>query len=99
VAQRLADAAHPAAPGGNGMSFIIWLIVGGIAGWLAGQIVKGAGFGLIGNVVVGIVGSIVAGYILPKLGIYIGGNFVADVVNAAIGAIILLVIVSFVRRA
>ena len=81
------------------LSFIIWLIVGGVAGWLAGQIVKGAGFGLIGNVVVGIVGSIVAGYILPKLGINIGGNFVADVVNAAIGAVILLVIVSFVRRA
>jgi uncharacterized membrane protein YeaQ/YmgE (transglycosylase-associated protein family) len=81
------------------LSFIIWLIVGGVAGWLAGQIVKGAGFGLIGNVVVGIVGSIVAGYILPKLGIDIGGNFIADVVNAAIGAVILLVIVSFVRRA
>jgi uncharacterized membrane protein YeaQ/YmgE (transglycosylase-associated protein family) len=80
------------------MSFIIWLIVGGVAGWLAGQLVKGGGFGLIGNVLLGIVGSVVAGYILPKLGINIGGNFVADVVDAAIGAVIVLVIVTFIRR-
>ncbi|HYC25484.1 MAG TPA: GlsB/YeaQ/YmgE family stress response membrane protein [Roseiarcus sp.] len=80
------------------LSFIIWLIVGGIAGWLAGQLVKGAGFGVIGNVALGIVGSVVAGFILPKLGIFIGGNFIADIVDAAIGAIIVLAIVAFIRR-
>ena len=80
------------------VSFIVWLIVGGIAGWLAGQLVKGGGFGVVGNVLLGIVGSVVAGYILPKLGISIGGNFVADVVDAAIGAVIVLVVVMFIRR-
>jgi len=80
------------------LSFIIWLIVGGIAGWLAGQLVKGAGFGVIGNVALGIVGSVVAGFILPKLGIFIGGNFIADIVDAAIGAVIVLLIVAFIRR-
>ena len=58
-------------------SLIVWLIVGAIAGWLAGLIVKGYGFGLIGNIVVGIVGAVIAGWLLPKLGIAIGTGFVA----------------------
>ena len=51
---------------------IIWLIVGAIAGWLAGLIVKGFGFGLLGNIVVGIVGAFIAGFLLPRLGITLG---------------------------
>lgn len=51
---------------------IIWLIIGAIAGWLAGQIIKGGGFGLVGNIVLGIVGAVVAGWLLPRLGLYIG---------------------------
>jgi uncharacterized membrane protein YeaQ/YmgE (transglycosylase-associated protein family) len=78
---------------------IIWLIVGGIAGWLAGLIVTGAGFGLIGNIVVGIIGAIIAGWLLPYIGIAIGGGIIAAIINALIGAIILLVIVMLVRRA
>ena len=81
------------------MAFIVWLIVGGIAGWLAGHLVRGAGYGLVGNIVLGIIGSFVAGFILPRIGIHIGGNFIAEIVDAAIGAVIVLVIASFLRRA
>ncbi|MFZ5735225.1 MAG: GlsB/YeaQ/YmgE family stress response membrane protein [Pseudomonadota bacterium] len=80
-------------------SIIIWLIVGAIAGWLAGLIVKGGGFGLIGNIVIGIVGAVVAGWLLPRLGIAIGGGIVAAIINAVIGGVIVLVILSLIRRA
>jgi uncharacterized membrane protein YeaQ/YmgE (transglycosylase-associated protein family) len=80
------------------MGIIIWLIVGGVAGWLAGLIVKGYGFGLIGNVVVGIVGGLIAGWLLPRLGIAIGGGIIAEIINAVIGAVVLLVIIGFIRR-
>jgi uncharacterized membrane protein YeaQ/YmgE (transglycosylase-associated protein family) len=79
-------------------SLVVWLIVGAIAGWLAGLIVKGYGFGLIGNIVVGIVGAFIAGWLLPRLGIVIGGGIVAAIINAVIGAVILLVIIGFFRR-
>ena len=59
-------------------ALIIWLIVGALAGWLAGLIVKGYGFGLIGNIVVGIIGAVIAGWLLPRLGIVIGSGFVAS---------------------
>jgi uncharacterized membrane protein YeaQ/YmgE (transglycosylase-associated protein family) len=80
-------------------SLLVWLIVGAIAGWAAGQIVKGYGFGLIGNIVVGIVGAFIAGWLLPRLGIVIGGGIIAAIINAIIGAVILLVIIGLVRRA
>lgn len=79
-------------------SLIVWLIVGAVAGWLAGLIVKGYGFGLIGNIVVGIVGAFIAGWLLPRLGIVIGGGFVSAIINAVIGAVILLVIIGLFRR-
>ena len=49
------------------MEFIIWLIVGAIAGWLAGMVVKGGGFGLIGDIIVGIIGAVIAGWLLPMI--------------------------------
>jgi len=79
-------------------AIVIWLIVGALAGWIAGLIVKGYGLGLIGNIVVGIVGAVIAGWLLPRIGIVIGGGFVAAIVNAVIGAVILLVIVGLIRR-
>ena len=79
-------------------AIIIILIVGAVAGWLAGQIVRGMGFGLIGNIVVGIVGALVAGWLLPRIGIAIGGGMVASIINATIGAVVLLVIIGLVRR-
>ena len=80
-------------------SLIAWLIVGAIAGWLAGLIVKGFGFGLIGNIVIGIIGAVIAGWLLPRLGIALGSGMIAAIINAVIGAVILLVIVGFVRKA
>src|SRR3954471_5445342 len=80
-------------------SLIAWLIVGAIAGWLAGLIVKGYGFGLIGNIVVGIVGAVIAGYLLPRLGVGLGVGMVAAIINAFIGAVVLLIIIGLVRKA
>ncbi len=77
---------------------IIWLIVGGLAGWIAGLIVQGTGFGIIGDIVVGILGAVVAGWLLPQLGIHIGTGFVTEVIDAIIGAVILLVVVGLIRR-
>jgi uncharacterized membrane protein YeaQ/YmgE (transglycosylase-associated protein family) len=79
-------------------SLIIWLVVGGIAGWLAGMVVKGGGFGLIGDIIVGIIGGLIAGWLLPQLGIVIGGGLIGAVINALIGAVILLVILRLIKR-
>ena len=79
-------------------SLIVWLIVGGVAGWLAGLVVKGYGFGIIGNIVVGIVGAFIAGWLLPRLGIVIGGGIIAAIINELICAIILLLIIGFFKR-
>jgi uncharacterized membrane protein YeaQ/YmgE (transglycosylase-associated protein family) len=80
------------------VAVIIWLAIGAIAGWLAGTIMKGGGFGLVGNIIVGIVGAAIAGYLLPRLGIFIGGGIVAAIVNAVIGACVLLFVVQLVAR-
>jgi uncharacterized membrane protein YeaQ/YmgE (transglycosylase-associated protein family) len=78
-------------------SFIMWLIIGAFAGWLAGKLVHGYGFGLIGNIVVGILGAVVGGYILPQLG-FIPVSAWGDFVAAVLGAVILLVGIGLVRR-
>ncbi|WP_274626639.1 GlsB/YeaQ/YmgE family stress response membrane protein [Arvimicrobium flavum] len=80
-------------------SLIVFLIIGAVAGWLAGLIVKGYGFGLLGNIVVGIVGAFLAGWIFPALGISLGSGTVAAVIHATIGAVILLVLVRLVKSA
>jgi uncharacterized membrane protein YeaQ/YmgE (transglycosylase-associated protein family) len=81
------------------MELLIFLLVGAIAGWLAGLIVRGFGFGLIGNIVVGIIGALVAGYLFPRLGIGLPAGMVGEILSAAIGAVIVLVIIGFIRRA
>jgi uncharacterized membrane protein YeaQ/YmgE (transglycosylase-associated protein family) len=78
---------------------IIWIIVGAIAGWLAGMVVKGGGFGLIGDIIVGIVGAVIAGWLLPQLGIVIGSGIIAAIIDAFIGAVILLIILRLIKRA
>jgi len=80
-------------------SIIIFLLIGAVAGWLAGLIVKGYGFGLLGNIVVGIVGAFIAGLIFPRLGLAFGGGVGAAIVHATIGAVILLVLIRLVRSA
>jgi uncharacterized membrane protein YeaQ/YmgE (transglycosylase-associated protein family) len=85
----------------NSMSIealVILLLVGAIAGWAAGQIVKGYGFGLIGNIIVGIIGAFIAGWLLPRLGIHIGSGLLGQIISAIIGAVILLFILGLVRR-
>lgn len=81
------------------VSLLIWLAIGAIAGWLAGQIMKGGGFGLVGDIVVGIVGAALAGIVLPKLGIYIGGGLLGTIINAVIGACLLIFILRLIKRA
>ena len=79
-------------------SLIIMLIVGAIAGWLAGQIVRGFGFGLIWNMVIGIVGAFIGVWLLRQLGFMPFAGFIGSIVNATIGAVIRLVSVVFSRR-
>ena len=81
-------------------SIIIWLVIGAIAGWLAGLIVRGFGFGLIGNIIVGIVGAVIAGWLLPKIGVgaIVRQRIIAAIIHALIGAVILLVIIGLIRR-
>src|SRR5262245_6961701 len=79
-------------------SIIVMLIVGAIAGWLAGLIVRGFGFGLVWNIVIGIVGAIIGVWLLTQLGVMPGSGFIGSIVNAVIGAVVLLVIVGFIKR-
>jgi uncharacterized membrane protein YeaQ/YmgE (transglycosylase-associated protein family) len=81
------------------MGIIAALVIGAIAGWLAGLIVRGAGFGLIGNIVIGIIGALVADWLLPQLGISLGVGAIRDIINATIGAVIILVLLALVKRA
>ena len=76
---------------------LVILFVGLVAGWLAGKIVHGTGFGLLGDILVGILGALVAGLLFPRLGIRIGTGLVSEIIYSAIGAIILLLVVRLVR--
>ena len=80
-------------------SILVFLIVGAIAGWLAGLIVSGFGFGLVGNIVVGIVGAFIAGYLFPAIGISLGSGIIAAILHSTIGAVILLVLIRVIKRA
>ncbi|MFC5472663.1 GlsB/YeaQ/YmgE family stress response membrane protein [Paraherbaspirillum soli] len=81
------------------MGIIAWLIVGAIAGWLAGILVKGGGFGLVVDIIVGIVGAFIGGWLAGLLGIHVGGGFLSSIVTATVGAVILLFIVRLIKRA
>jgi uncharacterized membrane protein YeaQ/YmgE (transglycosylase-associated protein family) len=80
-------------------SLIAWLIIGAIAGWLAGTFVKGGGFGLIGDIVVGIIGAFLGGWLAGVFHIHVGGGWISTILTAAAGAIVLLIILRAVRRA
>jgi uncharacterized membrane protein YeaQ/YmgE (transglycosylase-associated protein family) len=81
----------------SGKSLLIILVVGLVAGWLAGQIVRGTGFGIIGDLIIGIIGAFIGGWLLPQLGIQLGFGIIAAIINATIGALILLLILRLVR--
>jgi uncharacterized membrane protein YeaQ/YmgE (transglycosylase-associated protein family) len=80
---------------------LIALFIGAVAGWLAGVLVKGAGFGLVGNIVIGIIGAFVAAWLLPQLGLgFSAGNaIVTSILYATIGAVVVLLLLSVIRRA
>ena len=80
-------------------SLVVLLLIGAVAGWLAGQIMKGYGFGLIGNIVVGIVGAFVAGLVFPAIGVSLGSGIIASIIHATIGAVILLFLIGLIKRA
>ena len=79
-------------------ALVIWLIIGAIAGWLAGQVMSGGGFGLVGDIIVGIVGAFIAGELFPRLGLDLGGGLIGAIIAAAIGACLLLFVLRLVRR-
>ena len=79
-------------------SLLIILAVGLIAGWLASMLVRGGGFGLIGDIVVGLIGALIGAWLLPKLGVRVGAGIVAQIASATIGAVVLLIILRIVRR-
>ncbi len=81
------------------MSWIIFIIVGVVAGWLAGQVVRGGGFGLVGDLVVGVVGALIAGWLFPTVGLSLGGGIIGAIISSAIGAIILLFVLRLIKRA
>ena len=68
-----------------------------MAGWLAGKLVQGTGFGLIGDIVIGILGALIASWLFPKLGIQLGTGMIREIINSAIGAILLLVVIRLIR--
>ena len=78
-------------------SLLVILFVGLVAGWLAGQIVQGTGFGLIGDLIIGILGAFIGSWLLPQLGIHLGTGLISAILNATIGALVLLLIVRLVR--
>jgi uncharacterized membrane protein YeaQ/YmgE (transglycosylase-associated protein family) len=80
------------------MGFIAWIVVGAIAGWLAGVLVKGGGFGLLADIVVGIVGAFIGGWLFGALGIHLGSGWIGSTITAVVGAVILLVVVRLIKR-
>ena len=79
-------------------SLILFLLIGAVAGWLAGLIMKGGGFGILGNIVIGIIGAIIGGYLFGMLGITAGG-IIGSLITATVGAIVLLYVVRLFKRA
>ena len=80
------------------MELLYFLLVGAAAGWLGGQIMKGSGFGLLGNIVVGIIGGVIGGWVFDFLNISAGGGLTGSIITAAAGAIILLWIAKMVKK-
>ena len=81
------------------MNFLWFLIIGVVAGWLAGVLVKGGGFGLIGDLIVGVLGAMIGGYLFGGLAGAAGGGVVGSILVATLGAILLLLIVRVLKRA
>jgi uncharacterized membrane protein YeaQ/YmgE (transglycosylase-associated protein family) len=81
------------------MEFVWFIVVGLVAGWLAGVIMKGGGFGAVGDIVVGIVGALIGGWLFTKMGVSSGGGLIGAIVVALVGAIILIALLRLIKRA
>lgn len=79
-------------------SLVVILLVGLVAGWLATQLVRGTGFGIVGDIVVGILGAFIGAWLLPQLGVRIGSGLISAIASATIGAVLLLLVLRVVRR-
>jgi uncharacterized membrane protein YeaQ/YmgE (transglycosylase-associated protein family) len=82
----------------EGMSWIAWIAIGLIAGWLGGKLMRGGGFGLLGNLVVGIIGAVIGGWVFGLLGLSAGG-WIGSIVMATVGAVVLLFVIGLVKKA
>jgi uncharacterized membrane protein YeaQ/YmgE (transglycosylase-associated protein family) len=80
-------------------SLLIWLLVGAVAGWLAGLVVRGGGFGIVGNIVIGIIGAFLGGWLFGIAGIAIGAGIINTIFTAFIGAVVLLLLARVLKRA
>ncbi len=81
----------------NGIGLLLFLAVGGAAGWIAGNIMRGGGFGIVGNVIVGVIGALIGGFVLPLVGIHTAG-LIGSLIAAVVGAVILLWVVGMLKR-
>jgi uncharacterized membrane protein YeaQ/YmgE (transglycosylase-associated protein family) len=81
------------------MGLITWIIVGLIAGWLAGQVMKGGGYGVLVDIILGILGGIIGGWVFGMLGIWPGGGILAAIIVAFVGAVILVALTRLIKRA
>jgi len=81
------------------MEFIWFIVIGLVAGWLAGQLVKGGGFGVIGDIIVGVIGALLGGFLFSLLGVSAGGGLIGSLIVATIGAVVLILILRLIKRA
>jgi uncharacterized membrane protein YeaQ/YmgE (transglycosylase-associated protein family) len=81
------------------MQFVWFILIGLVAGWLAGTLVKGGGFGVVGDIVVGVVGALLGGWLFSALGVSSGGSLIGAIIVATIGAIVLIFILRLLKRA
>ena len=82
----------------SNQSLLVIIVVGIVAGWLAGRVMEGGGFGLIGDLIVGLIGAFIGDWVLPRLGIHLGTGIVALIINAFTGAVVLLLILRLIGR-
>ena len=82
----------------NMEQLLVFLLIGAVAGWLAGSLTKGGGFGLIGNIIVGVLGAVFGGWLFGVLGISVGGKWVGPLVTATVGAVVLLFAIGLIKK-
>ncbi|MGZ3383158.1 MAG: GlsB/YeaQ/YmgE family stress response membrane protein [Isosphaeraceae bacterium] len=81
------------------MEFVWFILIGLAAGWLAGQVMKGSGFGVLGDIVVGVIGALLGGFLFRTFGVSAGGGLLGSLIVATIGAIVLLFVLRLVKKA